>query len=166
MRYAHSNDETEDLIYVKENIKFCNNQPVYKSKDQPSYIFKSIGDYWCDQYIPSSLIDCKSDCTEIRFKVIDWKQSNVVVPEELELQGLKFTWIPKTAHKIVCLDNSMAFIEKALVTSTTTTTTTKITSAKTHEELLNEKLGQLLIARNNYFNTGKGELTLYNLQIL
>jgi hypothetical protein len=147
------------LFYFKDAQRTCNKYPVYKAKEQASYIFKTAKGFWCDQYIPSGLIDCKTnDCTEIRFEMPDWSQQEYAVPEELELQGQKFFWVPKTTHKITCSQNSASVIETNILMPTTRTTTNKPVSRafKTHEQILDEKLAQLLTARNNYFNTGKG----------
>ena len=125
-------------------------------------MFRTLKGNWCDQYIPSGLIDCQTnECTEIRFDMPDWSKQEFAVPEELELHGNKFTWVPKTTHKIFCTQKRKSLIPKSVTTTSfpMTTTTTKAPatkSFKTHEQLLDEKLGQLLIARNSHFNEGKG----------
>ena len=57
----------------------------------------------------------------------------------------------------------MTSIEKALFVSTTTTTTkqtstTAVSPVKTHEQLLDEKLNQVITSRKNPFNLSKGKL--------
>lgn len=119
-------------------------------KDQPSYIYKTADDYWCEQYIPSKLVDCRSDCTEIRFKMNSWKVAKYVVPEELELRESTFSWIPKTTHKIVCDEEQNDLM----------TTTKKIVAAsRTHEQLLDNKLNEIKSIQKNPFILTKGNFS-------
>ena len=106
-----------------------------------------MDDYWCEQYIPSNLVDCRSDCTEIRFKMGNWKVAKYIVPEELELRELTFSWIPKTTHRIVC-DSEIGQLNRSQVV--------KPTAAKTHEQLLDDKLTEVKSIQNGHIPLQKG----------